>query len=165
MAISGNAPADSPRFWQRSISLIAGPAYLALLAVLFSSVTEASIAVTAGVVFGCGLVVVAAIGALCVRLARRTGTERQFSMATALLLFVPFAVYLGAIRCVVSAIQQSGEDVEPFLWVLFGAYCLMFMVITTVVLLLFAEASVWLAISLFRLLHRRPLHLPPNQDE
>jgi hypothetical protein len=140
----------APRFRQRAISLIVGPAYLGLLTALFSHITGTPVAVTAGVVAGCTLVVLAAIGVLCVRLVGRAGPERQFGMATALLLFIPFAVYLGGIRCVLLAIQKSAEDLDPVLWFLLAAYSLMFMIVTTVVLLFFGEALIWLVALLLR---------------
>jgi len=84
---------------QRVLALIGGPFYLCLLTGIFSQATGASIGLTAIAVIACAFLVLVAIGLLCVRFASRTKPGNQFGMATVLLLFIPFSVYLGAIRC------------------------------------------------------------------
>ena len=99
---------------------------------------------TAVVVIGCAILVLAAIGMLCVRFATRREHGNQFGMATALLLFVPFAVYFGAIRCLL--MPTGARHLEPAMWLPLGVFCLVFMAFTTVVLVHFGEAIVWLAV-------------------
>ncbi len=133
------------RLFQRIVSLIGGPAYLGLLSVVFSYLTNAPIGVTAVVVVGCAAIVLVSIGLLCVRFAGRTEKDRRFRLATVLLLFVPFAVYLGATRYFLLAIE--GQELKPAMWIMLAVWCLLFMAITTVALLFFGEALVWLATS------------------
>jgi len=137
---------DKPSATQRTLALMGGPFYLFLLTAVFQHATRASLALTAAVVVGCAILVLVSIGLLCVRFARRRESGSQFGMATALLLFIPFSVYLGAIRCLMMTIET--ERVGPIMWVPFGVFCLMFMVLTTMILLHFGEALVWLAMSI-----------------
>jgi hypothetical protein len=88
-----------------------------------------------------------------VKAASQEGPVRRFSLSTAFLIVVPLAVYLAAFRWIVR--RMPTDDLRLLAWIALSGIYVMFVLFTTVVLLCWAEAIVWVAVVLLRRLRAR----------
>jgi hypothetical protein len=139
----------------RHLAFVVGWTYLSLHTLLISAATEASLFVVfLGVVAASG-VILAVIGFYCVRFARRDRAAPRFGTASVLLAFVPISIYCGIIRWFAQdAIANEASSPSPFPWITFLAICVVWMTLTTGVLLWFGDAIVWISLKLVAKSHK-----------
>ncbi len=147
---------------KRFLALTAVPAYLFLLASLFSEATDSSLAVTLALTLLAALVIMVVITLLSEKVYEYRRTGIRFSLSTAFLVSIPLCIYLAAIQQV---LKRSPMDDDPVVWIVGTVVSVWWMVITSVALLWFAEAVVTLAVG-FRRSWMAPgstsKHLPPR---
>jgi len=87
-----------PNIRGRLLALLVGPAYLLLLSLVFSSVTQtpywAALAIT---LLGASVIMVV-LGIFGVKVFRHRGSAVQFTLSTVLLILIPMSIYLAAFR-------------------------------------------------------------------
>lgn len=135
-------------------AILFGVIYLAFFTHVFALVTEYSKPVCA---FALGLAAMAIMIVLTVfgvRAVDHQSGRLRFSISTMLLIVVPMAIYLAATRILI-AHGLGDSPLEPALWLVIVVYALLVWSVTTVVLLLLAEAVVWMTARCMRLMKRR----------
>jgi TRAP-type C4-dicarboxylate transport system permease small subunit len=153
--VTNGRPRSGPPFWRSAGRFLAGLAYLALVAALFSGMTGAPFpSVFLAVVFGAGFSTALALVWLTQWAMRDDGRPGQFGLASLLFLTTFLAVYLAVVRWVVvsrDAFRRHGpwsNELAPFL--LTAGLCLVLAVLAIPFLAGMAESLVWLAVWLAR---------------
>lgn len=146
---SKEANGHGPPFHVSLFRLLAGSAYLALVAGMFSGITGTPfvpvlLAVLAGAVFCTGL----SLGLIARWAVRGGGRRGQFSLATMLLVTTLAAIYFGVVRWLVVNSRPSMVDGSHGLaeFGIIGAVCLFLAVLSIPFLLTMADSLVWLAV-------------------
>jgi hypothetical protein len=132
------------------VAWIIGPFYLWILTGVFSHVTDTRYAVTLAIVAAGAAVLMTCIALFGVRAYRGAGRSRQFRISSLLLAMVPLSVYLAAIRWVLSGSQTA--EFTPGQWFAVVLVACVFILLSTLILAKFAEAIVWTAVALVRVL-------------
>jgi orotate phosphoribosyltransferase len=132
----------------RVMAIVLGSVYLLFVAGMFEGLSGITYPTAVAAVFVGAAVIMASLAALAVRYSRSRG-ERRLSLSTVLLLFVPVAVYLTAFRWIYRELATPPSPVGAAWWFI-GALLLALAVMTTVVLLWYAEAIVWFALRFVR---------------
>jgi hypothetical protein len=139
----------------RLLALVTGGFYLYLHAMVVSRVTDTPLTIILPVI-GVGVcILIAILGYYCIKLARQGGSIRRIGMSSVLMAFVPISIYCGAIKWFVHAASAKGSSPpDPFPWITFSLFWILWMIVTTAVLLWFGEAIVWLTLILLRKMTR-----------
>ena len=134
----------------RLLALICGPALFVYVAAVLSLTTGKSFAQLAPWVLIAGLAITVVLALLAVRLVHSGGETRRFSLSTFFLIAIPLGIQLAGARAFWIPIlrRESGEAWErsATVAVLIGL-TLLWLFLSTVVLLCFAEAVAWLALK------------------
>jgi hypothetical protein len=132
----------------RLLAFMIAPPYLLAVAAMLSATTgiafqSALIAVVCG-----AAVIMVVLGIVSVKVLNAEGPLRRFSLSSALLLAVPLAVYLAGLRYVLAA--TVSDELPVVAWFFIATLSLVFMIVTTSILLCLAEAIVWVCVAIFR---------------
>jgi hypothetical protein len=131
----------------RSVAVLAGTAYLVILAVLFSELSQVSFAFAGAFVFAGAAVIMICLGAFCLKFVLYGG-ERRVSLNTVLLLFVPLAIYLTGIHWLFNSGGLPAPKAKE--WLIIAPWLVIAVAFTTAILLWYAEALAWLALLYMR---------------
>jgi len=130
---------------RRSMALVIGFVYMLFVAQVITETTNWSYGVALGVsVTGCGIVM-AALSALGVKAYRKKDARIRFTFSTVFLASIPLSVYLAAIRLVLN--HAPVRTLPNWAWLVISLFSMMAMILSTAVLMSFAEALVWFAIA------------------
>jgi hypothetical protein len=132
----------------RVAKLICGIAYLGGLSWIFSAITQTPYVIAAAMIFAGSAVIMASLGAFCVKLVDHSRRRSRIGLSTILLAFVPVSVYLAGIQQIIHIARASGGPEIP--WVLVAGLLLLGVVFNTVVLLIMGEAIAWLAVRVMK---------------
>jgi hypothetical protein len=91
------------------------------------------------------MVVLAVFG---VRAFRHRGSTLQFALSTMFLVLIPVSIYFAALRWLYQHLPL--EKIHVTGWLILSVVSVTFMLVSTAVLLWFAEALVWLALLVMR---------------
>ncbi len=72
----------------------------------------------------------------------------RFTLSTVLLVTIPLSVYLTALRWVFREIPT--QELDAVVWLFISANSLLFMILTTAILLWMAESIMWFAVASLR---------------
>ena len=129
----------------RYLAFAVGWAYLSLHTLLLSAATETSLLLVIPCVVAASGVIIAVIGYYCVRFARQDSVSPRFNTASVLLAFVPVSIYCVVIRWLAHNVSgNEASSLNPFPWITFTSISVVWMAITTAVLLWFGESIVWI---------------------
>jgi len=139
---------SSPSLRSRLLALVVGPVYLLIVAQALSAVTQTSYAVTVALTAVGSLAIMTVLVVFGVKAYRYKHSTIRFTLSSAFLISIPLSLYLGTLRWVFRALLT--HDVEPnfLLWI--SPFAVLFMVVTTAILLCLAEAIIWLALAVLR---------------
>lgn len=140
--------AGPPSTTSRILALGLCPLYLFVVATGFSSATEASLAVTLPAVLAGAAAITSVLVAFGVKAYRHNSRKLRFNLGTVLLFVVPVCIYLTAFQQILRAIPLPDREL-PLLFAL-AAFGVVFAGLTTIMLLYFAEAVLWLALGILR---------------
>ena len=140
---------QSPGIRSRLLALLVGPWYLLVITAVFTNATRSPplptfLAVSAGAV-----AIMVILGVFGVKADRHTGRWTRFNLSSIMLFIVPFSIYLAGIRHVLRALPTREFHVPG--WFAVAGISLLFMILSTAILLWLAEALMWFALSLLRL--------------
>jgi hypothetical protein len=141
-----------PNVRGRLTALLVGPVYLLLLSSVFSSVTQTPYAVTLGLTLLGASVIMVVLAIFGVKVFRHPGSLVQFTLSTVLLILIPLSIYLAALRWLFQDLPIGKIHVTG--WLLVTATAMVFIAVSTAVLIWFAEAIVWLALIVLRTVAR-----------
>ncbi len=138
-----------PHLWFRLLALAFTPFYLFLWSVALHEITELPLAATLPAIFLGAFLVMAVLVAFGLKALQ--GTERiwRFNISSIMLVMVPLGAYLSFLRLLFKPVPFENLDWAGWLSVAVGS--ITFMVVTTIVLLAFAEALAWLGVKAVRL--------------
>ncbi|HEY2415247.1 MAG TPA: hypothetical protein VGI40_23595 [Pirellulaceae bacterium] len=132
----------------RFLALLIGTAYIALVAQLCWQATDwPYLAILALTILG-SLLVMAAFCLLGEKAYKKRNARIHFTFSTVFLASIPLSVYLAALRVLFRGL--GGQQVNPFVWLIVSMFGLLAMIISSAILISFAEALVWLAVSTLR---------------
>jgi hypothetical protein len=141
-----------PTVFSRLIALAIGPSYLMYVAYVGWSVTRMSPWLVLALVLAGAGAIMAVLVVFGIKAFRHRGPARRFQLSTFLLIVLPLSIYLAAIRCVFHEVGSGENNVEH--WGAVVIFSLVFIVVSTSILLWFAEALMWLAVLALK---RRPV--------
>ena len=135
----------------RILTLFLGPAYCWLLAVIMSNQTGGPLYVSLIQVFVSGLVLVGVVIALSVKFvdAEKSGKNR-WSIQTMVLLTAVVGILMGYLAPFVAEFNRSGLSAEDAGGFVLGT--LVFLIVSVIVSVRFAESLIQLLLSFFKLL-------------
>ncbi len=134
-----------PATKSRLSALVIGPLYLLMISGVLSGLTKTPLFFTLPVVLAGAVAIMAVLTMYGVRMAQTAPDSRRFGLWPLLLIFVPLSLYLGALRWLLRRVATAQLDLGEWLFV--GVMSAAGMILTTAVLLWFAEALVWLAVK------------------
>lgn len=135
----------------RVFSLLCGTVYLAILIPLYAQLTGWPLAVSAVAVVLATAVIIAVIAIFCVKWVTQKSDSRQVKLSTLFLPFIPISIYLALFSQLLQAIRNDATDGLPVgAWIISLPF-VVFVVLTTIVLMRFGEALVWLLLRSYRL--------------
>lgn len=144
----------------RLLALLIGPWYLLMVSSIIHQATEAPAGIVLGLVLLGAAVIIAVLLVFGVKAYEQKGPVRQFRLSSLMLLILPFAIYLAAIRCVTDKI--SAIQLNLLYRLVIGIVCIGFMSLSTAILLWLADALMWLALGAVRAI--RFLRAPVETD-
>lgn len=139
---------SAPSTTSRLLALVLGPAYLLFLARVLGETTHTPVAIAVALTAVGSVAVMAVLTLLGVKAYEYRHSTIRFTLSTAFLVAIPLCVYLAFLRVVFRGqltLQPDWLD-----WLLISAFAAFWMSATTVLLLWFAEAIMWLAVSVRR---------------
>jgi hypothetical protein len=135
----------------RFLAVLIGSAYLMVVAQIFSQATNRPFGATFSVTIIGSLIIMAALSALGVKAYRNKNTRIRFTFSTVFLVSIPVSVFLAAIGALLRQVPASEfRELGIVGWCLISVFGILVMLISMLILVSFAEALVWLAVSLFR---------------
>jgi Na+/phosphate symporter len=136
----------APDLRSRINSLVLGGVYLALVTAMYQQLSGLSaFAAAASVLIG-SAAIIAVIAVFCAKWVSRPARQRRVKLGTLFLLFIPASIYLALLSQIFQVLPK--EMVLPR-WIVVS-YFVLFVALTTVVLLYFGEAVVWLLLRAHR---------------
>ncbi len=148
MALNNNERSKSRSLAMRRVaSVVGGAAYICFVSLLLSLATDSPFPATLLTVATCAAVEMLVICELSRRLFLSNEEYRRYSLGTLLLIMTGLSIYLAAIGCMVRAIPDDADDLALFEIIFLSGYAAFFVLISTAVLIYFAEALVWAGIS------------------
>lgn len=144
----------------RVFSLFVGLAYLAILARLYGQLTGWSPALATFAVVLAATTNIAVIALFCAKWVTQEEVNRGVRLSTLFLLYIPISIYLALYSQLLQAIRTDAPDVDVAWWIILLPFSL-FAAFTTILLLWFGEAVVWLLVCCRRawVNQRRSNHL------
>ena len=140
------APPTSVR--GRVAALLVGVLYISVIAGGFSDATKTPYARSLLLVCIASWVIMVVMVVFSVKAYKQQGPVRQFRLSSLFLLMIPVAIYSAALRPTL-ANMPAGVPVAG--WVIAIVACLVFVLISTIVLLWLADALMWLAVLAVRI--------------
>ena len=135
----------------RLFSLICGVLYLSIITLVYGQLTGFSLWLSALVVLLGAAAIIASLALFCAKWVSQKENENwQVSLSTLLLLFIPFSIYLAWHSQMLQAIRKVVPRDDGFPWWLIHVYFIFFVVLTTIVLIRFGEALMWLVLIVRR---------------
>jgi hypothetical protein len=139
----------------RFLSLAFGALYLAIITQLYRELSGLPLAIAVLMVLAAAAAMIGVIAVFCAKWVRHPDDMRRMKLSTLFLPFIPISIYLALYRQLFALIPGDVIRDAPHVWWMLHIYFLAFVVLTTVVLLWFGEAIVWLALAIRRRLHMR----------
>ncbi|MBP88192.1 MAG: hypothetical protein CMJ64_15990 [Planctomycetaceae bacterium] len=118
-----------------------------MVANALSGVTGTRFAITLALVGLASAVIMATLVVFGVKAYRQEGSARQFRLSSLFLLIVPIAIYSTAIRAITAT---APLDVGLLGWLIVAVASVLFMFISTVILLWLANSLMWYAVFVVR---------------
>lgn len=134
----------APSTTSRLLALVLGPAYLLFLARVLGEATHTPFAMAVALTTVGAVTVMAVLSLLGVKAYEYRHAVIRFTLSTAFLVAIPLCVYLAFLRAVLRG--QLTQQPDWLDWLLISAFAAFWMSATTVLLLWFAEAILWLAV-------------------
>jgi hypothetical protein len=163
----GDPKADQVKptaIWFRLLALTFTPIYLLIWAVALRESTRLPLVATFSAVVVGAFVVMGVLVAFGLKTLEGKERVSRFNLSSIMLVMVPLAAYLAALRAVLAPLPLNNLGAGG--WAFLAAASMTFMIVTTIVLLAFAEALAWLGLkglSLVRRVHSADLPLgDPN---
>ena len=128
-------------------SLVVGFGYLTLAAGLLGALAEMPLWQTIPIVTLTALTVMACLCYFAAHVAEARSERRQFSLSSLFLLMLPLAIYLAVMRLIWPKPSAEHTWIIHTFWV---AMSIAGAAVSTVVLLLLADALMWLAVAILR---------------
>ena len=138
-------PEPQPR---RLFALLMGVAYMLFVAQVLHEVTKWSYSAAFGVTVIGSLIVMAALALLGVKAYKNKDVGNRFTFSTVFLASIPLSVYLAVLHLLLR--DTPLESLHVVLWLFIAAFSVFGMIISTIVLMSFAESLVWLAVASLR---------------
>ncbi|MBC8870940.1 MAG: hypothetical protein H8E44_16065 [Planctomycetes bacterium] len=138
-----------PGIRSRLLALLVGPWYLLVITAVFTNATRSPPLQTFVAVFAGSVAIMVVLGVFGVKADRHTGRRLRFNLSSIMLFIVPLSIYLAAIRHVLRALPT--RELYVLSWLKVAGVSLIFMILSTAILLWFAEALMWFVLSLLRL--------------
>ncbi len=138
-----------PGIRSRLIALLIGPWYLYVVAVAFAFATDTPRLQSLLLVLAGAVAIMAVLVVFGLKAFRHSERRIKFNLSTILLFIVPLSIYLAAIRHVLRAVPT--DEMRVLNWILLSGFSLLFMILSTAILIWLAEALMWLALILLRL--------------
>lgn len=129
------------------IGLLAGIWYVLGMASILRQVTGMPAAISLLLMTIGSAVIMAVLVVFGVKAYKQKGPIRQFQLSSLFLLMVPIAIYSAAIRSVAVTLPAN---LSPLAWLAFAGGASFYVVMSTVVLLWFADALMWVAVLVVR---------------
>jgi hypothetical protein len=133
---------------RRLFALLVGQLYLLTVSVLFSSVTKVPFVIVLLITLLSAAVIMAVLAIFGVRALNHRGSAVQFTLSTVFLVLIPLSIYLAALRWLIQGLPI--ERMDGTAWLVVSVVSIVFMLLSTAILLWFAEALVWVALLFLR---------------
>ena len=130
----------------RILSLFCGAFYFAIVIRIYGHLTGTSLAFAAVTVLLATAVMIAALAICCAKWVSHEDGNRRMKLSTLFLLFVPVSIYLALYSQLLQAIRNAVPRDAEFPWWLIHIYFALFVIFTTMVLIRFGEALMWLVV-------------------
>jgi hypothetical protein len=135
----------------RITALVFGGFYVYFVAAILSQATRAPLVVSLFFVSLGSAVIMAVMVVFGVKAYKQDGRVRQFQLSSLFLLIIPIAIYSTAIRTVFeTAPPTAAATLGPLGWTIAIVFSVLFVVLSTVILLWLADALMWLAVLVVR---------------
>jgi hypothetical protein len=135
-----------PDLRSRITSLLLGGIYLAFVTVMYQQLSGLSALAAAASVLIASVAIVVVIALFCAKWVSRPAGQRRVRLGTLFLLFIPASIYLALLSQVFQVLPQ---EMALTRWIVVPFF-IVFVLLTTSVLLYFGEAVVWLFLKAYR---------------
>ena len=142
-----------PTAVSRIASSLVGTLYLAYLIGVAHAVTQTPVWLASLLVLAGAGTIIAVLVAFGIKAYWHRGPVRRFGLSTIFLISIPLSIYLAAIRWMLQA--ATPQSLTPALWMIVCLISVTFMLVTTILLLHLAEALIWIAVVIQRMLRKR----------
>jgi len=148
MTPSPTQQTEPPSVRSRIVALLAGTWYVFIMADILSQTTGTPPTRSLLLVSIAAAVIMAVMVVFGVKAYKQQGPVRQFQLSSLFLLIIPIAIYSTAIRSVVATVPSSFSALG---WLIVGVYSVLFVVMSTAMLLWLADALMWLTVLIVRI--------------